>query len=156
VSAARHDTAGHETAGHETLHALLMDLVRMIGLLEPEELVPGVPMSLSEAFAVHELDREPPMAQRDLAERLRLEKSTVSRLVAALERNGMLVRERDPGNRRLVRLRLTEAGHAAHARVSAAFSARHVQVADGMTADERKALATGLTALLRVLDPPAS
>jgi DNA-binding MarR family transcriptional regulator len=39
--------------------------------------------------------------------RLRLEKSSVSRLVADLEQRALLHRERDEANRRLYRLRLT-------------------------------------------------
>jgi DNA-binding MarR family transcriptional regulator len=51
-----------------------------------------------------------PASQQDLAARLHLEKSTVSRMAAGLEQRGLVVRERDPGNRRLYRLRLTERG----------------------------------------------
>src|SRR5690242_10693859 len=92
---------------HARLHDLFLDLIRAAGLVEPDRSVPGHPLSMSQAFALHELDTDPPLSQRDLAERLRLEKSTVSRLAADLERDGLLARERDPDNRRLYRLRLT-------------------------------------------------
>ncbi len=78
------------------LHELLMDVVRAAGLLQPDQTAAGHPVSLSQAFALHELDTGTPLSQRDLAERLRLEKSSVSRLAAEMERKGLLVRERDP------------------------------------------------------------
>src|SRR5690349_13544413 len=84
-----------DMADSRQLHELVMDLIRATGLLLPDQSVPGHPLSMSQAFALHELDTDPPLSQRDLAERLRLEKSTVSRLAAELERKGLLVRERD-------------------------------------------------------------
>src|SRR3954467_6289187 len=105
----------------ERLHDLLMDLVRAIGLLHPDHDLPGQSVSISQVFAVHELDTGTPLSQRELAERLRLEKSTVSRRAAEMEGKGLLVRERDPGNRRLYRLRLTDEGRALHKRMSVSF-----------------------------------
>jgi DNA-binding MarR family transcriptional regulator len=91
------------------LHHLVMDFVREFRLLEPEWTgsVEQGSVSLSQAFALHELSAAGAMSQGELAERLHLDKSTASRMAAALERRGLLLRERDPGNRRLYRLRLT-------------------------------------------------
>lgn len=135
----------------DRLHDLLMDLVRFASLLHPDQTTPEHSISLSQAFALHELDTDAPLSQRDLARRLRLEKSTVSRLVAEMEREGLLVRDRDPDNRRYHRLRLTDRGRAAHARMTAGFHGRYVRLVSGMTAAEREALLTGLPALIRVL-----
>ena len=76
------------------LHHLLMDLVQVGGLLHADDVVPGHPISLSQAFALHELDIEGGLSQGDLAQRLRLEKSSASRMAADLERKALLVRER--------------------------------------------------------------
>src|SRR5438874_6645369 len=110
----RRKVAEHNSSSAERIHELVMDLVRATGLLQPERAVPGHPLSMSQAFALHELDADTPLSQRELAERLHLEKSSVSRLAAELERKGLLVRERDPANRRLYRLRLTERGRTHH------------------------------------------
>jgi DNA-binding MarR family transcriptional regulator len=96
----------------DRLHHLLMDLFRTAGLVLGGGAVPGRPSSLSQVFALHELDREVGLSQRELAERLGLEKSTVSRLVTDLEADGLVTRDRDPANRRLYRLEITEAGRA--------------------------------------------
>ena len=135
----------------ERLHGLLMDLVRTVGLLFPDDAAPGQPVSLSQAFALHELDTDAPLSQRDLAERLHLEKSTVSRMAAEMERNGLLIRERDPGNRRLYRLRITDQGRALHGRIAAAFHEQYERWVSTMTLAERDALGTGLSALVRAI-----
>lgn len=133
------------------LHDLLLELVRSVGLLHVVDLGSGQAASASEAFALHELDRDAGLAQQDLAGRLRLEKSTVSRLVASLQERGLVTRQRDPANRRIWRLCITDAGRDAHARIGAAFHRRQHQVLAGMTQRERAALAMGLSALLRSL-----
>ena len=140
-----------DNATPQRLHTLLMELVRLAGLLQVENTLPGQSLSLSQSFTLHELDRPIPPSQQDLAERLRLEKSTVSRLAADLERRGLVVRERDPGNRRFYRLRLTDQGRALHAEISAGFDAHYQQWVSMMTGTERDALVTGLAALVRAM-----
>jgi DNA-binding MarR family transcriptional regulator len=152
----RRTVAEHNSAAPERIHELVMDLVRATGLLQLDQTVPGQPVSLSQAFALHELDVDTPLSQRDLAERLRLEKSTVSRLAADLERKGLLVRERDPDNRRFWRLRLTAEGRALHVRMATAIHDQYVCWISSMTHTERDALLTGLPALLRVIRDTAS
>jgi DNA-binding MarR family transcriptional regulator len=140
-----------ESAESERIHHLVMDLVRATGLLQVDQDVPGYPVSLSQAFALHELDTDIPLAQRDLAERLRLDKSSVSRMAAEMERKGLLVRERDPANRRQYRLRLTDRGRAVHAGMAGAFHTRFEAWMAALTAAERAALLKGLPALVRVI-----
>lgn len=135
----------------QRLHGLFMELVRAGGLLQADQMMPGHPISVSQAFALHELDTDTPLSQRDLAERLRLEKSSVSRMAAEMERRGWLVRERDPANRRLYRLRLTDRGRALHAGMRGAFHEQYVRWVDQMTPVERDALLVGLTAFVRVM-----
>lgn len=140
-----------DSAAAERLHELFMDLVRAAGLLQPDQAIPGQPVSMSQAFALHELDTEVPLSQRDLAERLRLEKSTVSRMAAVMERKGLLVRERDPGNRRLYRLRLTDRGRALHIRMASEFHEQYELWVSALTSAERDALLIGLPALVRAM-----
>jgi len=139
------------SAPAERLHELFMELVRAGGMLQPDSDIPGHSISMSQAFAIHELDTEIPLSQRELGERLRLEKSSVSRMAAEMERNGLLVRERDPGNRRLYRLRLTEKGRALHASMATGFHEHYVRWVAAMSPAEREALITGLTAFVKVM-----
>jgi DNA-binding MarR family transcriptional regulator len=144
----------------DRLHDLLRDLVRFAGLLHPDQVGPGQAVPLSQAFALHELDAGTPLSQQELAQRLGLEKSTVSRLVADMERDGLLTRDRDPDNRRYYRLRITDRGRAAHAGMASGFHHRYARLVSGISAAERDALIIGLPALVRVLrhelDPPGS
>src|SRR6266498_3398395 len=135
----------------ERLHELLMDLVRASGMLQSDQAVPGQPVSVSQAFALHELDVHGPLSQRDLAERLRLEKSTVSRMAAEMERKGLLVRERDPDDHRQYRLRLTDQGRAIHVQMATTFHKQYECWVAAMTHSERAALLKGLPALVRVI-----
>lgn len=140
-----------DSAVPERLHELLMELVRVVGLVQLDQALPGQPVSVSQAFALHELDTDTGLSQRELAQRLCLEKSTVSRLAADLERDGLLVRERDPDNRRLYRLRLTDQGRDLHARIGAAFHEQYLRWASRMSRAEQDALLTGLPALIRAV-----
>jgi len=139
----------------DDLHGLLLDLVRSITSLHVVGAEAGGQIPLSEVLALHELDDGDGLTQQDLALRLHLDKSTVSRLVAGLEQRGLVVRERDPGNRRFVRLSLTTAGRRAHRDLAAVLHDRQREVVAAMSAAERKALRTGLTALLRAMRHPA-
>ncbi|WP_051326369.1 MarR family winged helix-turn-helix transcriptional regulator [Glycomyces tenuis] len=135
----------------DRLHHLLMDLFRTVGLVLMDRAVPGQPVSLSQLFALHELDHEAGLSQRELAERLGLEKSTVSRLAAELEADGLVRRERDPANRRLYRLEITDAGRRLHRGIASSVHARYLRWTEAMTPDEREGLALGLPALLRAM-----
>ncbi|MEY9212799.1 MarR family transcriptional regulator [Thermobifida halotolerans] len=144
------------TPAHQ-LHRSLMDLVRVAGLLQGDQQVLSHPVSLSQAFALDELGTAGgPLSQRELAERLGLEKSTVSRMVADLERKGLLHRERDPANRRVHRLRITERGRQLRAHLAELFQQRYDRWSAAMAPDEREALLYGLSGLVRAIrrNPP--
>ena len=89
--------------------------------------------------------------QQELAQHLGLDKSRVSRLCSALERKGMLARQRDESNRRSLRLVVTPSGRAAAARLRKSWRERHEGLLAAMSADERRALLLGLNALSREL-----
>jgi DNA-binding MarR family transcriptional regulator len=120
-------------------------------------------ISASEARALIELVAARGIAQGELGGLLGLEKSTVSRLAAGLERKGWIRRGRDEGNQRYVRLYLTEQGRTVADRVLNAWQSRQERVLATLTADERAGLEIGLRGLVRSLaaervtgEPPAS
>jgi DNA-binding MarR family transcriptional regulator len=128
-----------------------------------EDTVPatdGFPaVSASEARALIELLAARGIAQGQLAALLGLEKSTVSRLAAGLERKGWLRRGRDEENQRYVRLYLTPQGRAIAARVWQAWQSRQAKILAGLSPEERAGLAAGLRGLVRGLaaeGPPAA
>jgi DNA-binding MarR family transcriptional regulator len=135
----------------DDIRRLLRLVVRAGGLLGPYE-CGGHQLSLSEVFALGELGESGTLSQQELGERLGLEKSTVSRLAANLERHGWLTRERDPANRRFYRLDLTAEGREFTREVGCSLQQTHTLLFEGLTPAEREGLAKGLTGLIRVLE----
>lgn len=129
--------------------------MRAGGLLEPNPAPHdhgGVHVSTSEVFALAELSEAGALSQQDLASRLGLEKSTVSRLAAGMEARGWLSREREPTNRSYYRLRLTAEGQDVARRVGQDLSDHHAHLLDLLTPVERRALKTGLAGLFRAME----
>jgi DNA-binding MarR family transcriptional regulator len=108
-------------------------------------------ISASEARALIELVAARGIAQGQLGALLGLEKSTVSRLAAGLERKGWIRRGRDEDNQRYIRLYLTPEGRAVAARVLNAWQSRQARILAALSADERAGLAAGLRGLVRGL-----
>lgn len=63
------------------------------------------------------LGEDGPLTMGELARRVAVTEKTVTGIVDRLERDGHLVRERDAGDRRVVRTRLTPQGEAAYRRI---------------------------------------
>jgi len=108
-------------------------------------------VSASEARALIELVAARGIAQGELAGLLNLDKSTVSRLAAGLERKGWVGRGRDEDNQRYVRLYLTPQGGEIAARVWQAWQSRQARIIAALSADERAGLSAGLRGLVRGL-----
>jgi DNA-binding MarR family transcriptional regulator len=112
----------------------------------------GIPqVSGSEARALIELVKARGIAQGELAGLLGLEKSTVSRLAAGLERKGWVRRGRDGDNQRYVRLYLTAEGGVVATRLWDAWQSRQARVLAALTDEERAGLSAGLRGLVRGL-----
>jgi len=88
----------------------LVSLVRACGLHSPDRTPCGQPVSISDAHALMEIGRDDAISQAELGSRLRLEKSTVSRLVRLLEERGWVARQRSASDGRVDELSLTKAG----------------------------------------------
>ncbi len=108
-------------------------------------------MTASEARALIELVAARGIAQGELAGLLGLDKSTVSRLAAGLERKGWVRRGRDEDNQRYLRLYLTPQGSEVAARVWQAWQSRQARILAALSADERAGLSAGLRGLVRGL-----
>jgi MarR family transcriptional regulator for hemolysin len=74
--------------------------------------------------------------QRELAEALGIEGPTLTHHLNAMETDGLITRERDPDNRRIHRVELTEHGEAAFIRMRGAATAFDERLRKGLTDDE--------------------
>lgn len=133
---------------HEALDLAMSQLFQLPGVLDPYQVASGLGMSVSEAMALRYL-ASGPCSQQVLGSRLGLEKSTVSRLVDAMVGKGWVGSERDPSNRRYRIVELTETGSEAAVGVTEAMRQRHFRMLATFTAEERRALAVALPALVR-------
>jgi MarR family transcriptional regulator for hemolysin len=86
--------------------------------------------------------------QRELAEALGIEGPTLTHHLAGLERTGLVRRTRDPGNRRVQRVELTEAGDATFHRLRRAASSFDQRLRSGLDDREIQELRELLARLL--------
>jgi DNA-binding MarR family transcriptional regulator len=131
-------------------HDHMVQLVRSLGLHKLDETPCGQPVTVAEAHALLEIGREPGLTQNGLCARLRLEKSTVSRIAGMLERRGWIRRLRDARDARFVRLHLTQRGIKANATIAASRRAKFAGIFEAIPADRRTELIDSLSLLLEV------
>lgn len=129
----------------------MVSLVRALGLHRPDQTPCGQPIAVAEAHALLELSREPGLSQNGLAARLRLEKSTVSRIVTLLERRGWVERKRDQTDTRIVHVHLTRDGVESAASLAASRQAKFANVFDAIPTAERAAVLNALDILTQVI-----
>jgi DNA-binding MarR family transcriptional regulator len=126
----------------------MVQLVRSLGLHKPDETPCGQPVSIGEAHALLEIAREPGLTQNGLAARLRLEKSTVSRIAGMLEGRGWIRRVRDERDARFVRLHLTRRGITANANIAASRRAKFERIFGAIPAQRRGAVLESVALLV--------
>lgn len=89
-----------------------------------------------------------------LAERIGVHASTVTRTVERLEKGGWLTRAQAPGNRREVRVRLTEQGASLVVAVTAARSEAIADALERLAPGEQEAVRAGMELLARAAGEP--
>lgn len=133
----------------------LMHFVRNFGLHQPERTPCGQPLPVSEAHALAELARAGPLRQADLTRRLRLQKSTVSRLVTHLVDRGWVRRHTVDDDGRGVLLQLTDDGVAAAAVQAEARRARLHALLTRVPDHQRAGVVAALQTLAEAADETA-
>jgi DNA-binding MarR family transcriptional regulator len=131
------------------LQGRITAFVRAFGLHQPDRTPCGTPVPTSEAHAIGELDRDGPLTQGELGRRLRLEKSTVSRLVAQLTGRGWVRRAERGGDARLVWLELTPEGSRAAGELAVARATRFTELLRNIPTEQRPAVIDALTTLVQ-------
>jgi DNA-binding MarR family transcriptional regulator len=130
----------------------LQRFVRNFGLHQPDRTPCGQPLPVSEAYALLELARADPLRQVELGRRLRLEKSSVSRLVGNLIARGWVSRRAADDDGRGVLLELTEAGRVAVDRQRAAREAKFAALLARIPDGQRAAVVAALRTLAQAAD----
>jgi DNA-binding MarR family transcriptional regulator len=134
------------------LAAAMVALVRAFGLHRPNETPCGAPVPVAEAHALIDLAAAGAMNHKELAARLRLEKSTVSRLVVQLEKRKWIERTAAKGDRRVVQIRLTAAGKRAAKRLAAARHSKFDDLLAAIPKQKRRFILAAMSDLVAALE----
>lgn len=135
----------------QALQEQLVAFVRAFGLHRPEQTPCGEPVSVAEAHALMELSRGEALTQTALAQRLGLEKSTVSRLVGILERREWIMRSRSPRDARAHQLHLTDAGRRVAGQLAEARQAKFARLLAALPEAQRPHVIEALALLVEAL-----
>ncbi|MEO1386387.1 MAG: MarR family transcriptional regulator [Cyanobacteria bacterium J06634_6] len=133
------------------LQNALIALIRGFGLHHPDQTPCGQPVAVAEAHALMVLMQEQPLSQGMLSNRLSLEKSTVSRLLSGLEKRGWIERDRNPDDRRIVEVALTEAGKQTAESLSTARQSKFDRVMQAIPEDQQTKVVDALQILVKAI-----
>ena len=112
----------------------------------------GAELSPTQTAALATIDRHGPLTPSELASRERIQRPTVTRLIARLEEDGLVQRTRDPQDRRSSLVALAPAGRELLARGRTrkdAYLSRRLRELDG---DDRATLERAAGILERLLE----
>jgi DNA-binding MarR family transcriptional regulator len=93
-----------------------------------------------------------PISQQGLGEQLGIDRTTVVELIDELERKGVVVRVRNPADRRSYALKLTPRGRIVQKRAATVFDAAAAEFFRPLKATEQKALADMLRRMILFSD----
>jgi DNA-binding MarR family transcriptional regulator len=142
-----------ETMSTETLADLLAaDLTAVFGLFRSLSAPSG--MSMTAAATLATIERSGPSRLTMLAAREGVTQPAMTQLISRLEDSGLVRREADPADGRVVLVALTDAGRASLAKRRADRADRLAVVLAQLSAEHRTALAGALPALAALAAVP--
>jgi DNA-binding MarR family transcriptional regulator len=133
------------------LHQALSDLVRVYQFRDRDR-IGCHDVSVTQCYALEALVRGGPRTLNELAGELFLDKSTASRVVAALERKRYVARSPHPQDRRSVLLAPTASGRRLHQRISRELVAEELELVRDFPPKVREAAARLLVRLARAAE----
>ena len=89
------------------------------------------------------------LTQSEIAEKLSVRNASVTNMLQRLEEAGLVFRQRDPDDNRLVRVYLTEAGLEKELSLNEQFSSLQEVIFKGIDEDQRNLLRNGLEAIIK-------
>ena len=95
----------------QRLHAEVVELVKKYQFRDRNEMT-CCGISVSQCYALEAIHRHGPISMNQLADKLCLKISTVTRILEPLIKKGFVRRQEDPHDRRIRTVRLTEPGEA--------------------------------------------
>jgi DNA-binding MarR family transcriptional regulator len=138
------DAALHDDA--QALHEALSHLVRVYQFRDRDKIC-CYDVSVTQCYALEVLVERGALRSVSLAEALKLDKSTTSRVVDALVRKGYVEKTADAEDARAVSLRVTRKGRALYERINGELIFQQAELIRGLDADVR----AGATEIIRRL-----
>jgi DNA-binding MarR family transcriptional regulator len=133
----------------EELMKSVVTFVRSFGLHKPDQTPCGQPVAVAEAHALMDLAAFGPMRQGELAVRLQLEKSTVSRLVRQMEAHRWIQRNSDRRDGRAVLIRLTRKGRDMASEIARAREEKFARILSAIPENKRSIIVEAISILER-------
>ncbi|MDX3906084.1 MAG: bifunctional helix-turn-helix transcriptional regulator/GNAT family N-acetyltransferase [Pigmentiphaga sp.] len=130
------------------------EIVRELGFMKPH--LAATPHPASAVHAIVEIGRHGALPASRLAELLRLEKSSVSRMVRKLVKAGEVRESASPDDGRVKLLTLTARGRRTLAAIDAYGSGQVVRALAGLPGAQREAVRAGLQTYARALAGPGA
>jgi DNA-binding MarR family transcriptional regulator/GNAT superfamily N-acetyltransferase len=127
---------------------------RAIGMLEKGYL--GTPYTVAESRVLYEIGQADGITAKAIGEIIALDAGYLSRIVARLERDGLVGRERSPDDGRSTVLRLTERGGEVFPRFDQRSAALVEGMIGGLSAERRQRLTGAMAEVAQLLSAPAS
>lgn len=134
------------------IRAASRQLVREFGFLD--KTIAGTDLSGSGVHAMLEIGLHPGITAKELAARLKLEKSTVSRLLKSLESRGEIAQTRSRTDARSFGLSLTAAGRETFARIDNYGNDQALQALSRIKGSQAEVIARSMTAYAEALGSP--
>jgi MarR family transcriptional regulator, 2-MHQ and catechol-resistance regulon repressor len=133
------------------LQTALADLVRIYQFRDRDRICCH-DVSVTQCYALEQLVLHGPQRLNTLAERLRLDKSTASRVVAALERKQYAARFADADDGRAVALTATASGRRLHRRIRDDLAREHEKLMADLAPEVRHAAIQVISRLARAAE----
>lgn len=123
----------------EAFSDVLGELIRVIQFRDRDRAC-CYELSVSQCYALKAVADSGPLTVNDLSAYLYLDKSTASRIANGLVEKGLVARERDADDGRIVRLAASEAGRAVHGRIERELAREYAELLEDFDPAFRSAI----------------
>ncbi|WP_417710281.1 bifunctional helix-turn-helix transcriptional regulator/GNAT family N-acetyltransferase [Roseibium aggregatum] len=134
------------------IRAASRQLVREFGFLD--KTIAGTDLSGSGVHAMMEIGLNPGITAKEISARLKLEKSTISRLLKSLEARGDITQTRSDSDGRSFGLTLTEAGKATFSKIDSYGEALARRALDKINGEKAQEICDAMSAYAEALAAP--